>query len=284
MRGRLLLLAAALLWSTSGLFVKSPALSSLPAMTLACWRAVFATVVLVPFVPRGAVRWRPGLVPMTLFFAAMNVLFIGAMTRTTAAAAIFLQYTATVWAALFGALLLKERIDRGTVAAIACAAAGIGWIVAAEWQSENAAGNLIALASGASYAGVILMLRHLRDEHGPWLVALNHAVAALVLLPWIAAADVSLTPSQWGLVVMLGVFQMGLPYVLFAAAVRHVRAQEAALIVLVEPVLNPLWVWLAWGETPPGSTMAGGGLILGGLFVRYAIFPPRPIATATATK
>jgi hypothetical protein len=93
-RGRLLLLAAALLWSTSGLFLKSPPLAALPVETrgpvLACYRALFAAAFLAPFVRRGSIRFRPMLIPMVVSFAAMNVLFVSAMTRTTAAAAIFL--------------------------------------------------------------------------------------------------------------------------------------------------------------------------------------------------
>src|SRR5690349_2934623 len=105
-RGRMLLLAAAVLWSTSGLFLKSPPLARIPQFergpVLACYRALFAAAFLAPFVSRAAIRFRPALVPMSLSFAAMNLLFVTAMTRTTAGAAIFLQYTSTVWAFALG--------------------------------------------------------------------------------------------------------------------------------------------------------------------------------------
>ena len=286
-RARLLLVAAAVLWSTSGLFVKSPPLEQLPIADrgplLACFRTLFAAIVLLPFVCRADVRWHRMLVPTALSFALMNVLFVTAMTRTTAAAAIFLQYTATVWAAALGAFFLRERIDRGTLVALVCAVAGIGWIVAAESSSEHFTGNLIALGSGAAYAGVVIGLRALRTEGAAWLVTLNHAVAGLVLLPWILGRGVTLDPLQWGLVALLGIVQMGLPYLLFARAVRAVTAQEAALVTLLEPILNPGWVWLFWGETPPPSTIIGGAFILGGLALRYTIFrPARPLATPRA--
>ncbi|HUG93477.1 MAG TPA: DMT family transporter [Planctomycetaceae bacterium] len=280
-RPRLLLLAAALLWSTSGLFVKSPPLERLPlddrGPVLACFRALFAAAVLLPFVRRTHVRWRPMLIPTALSFAVMNLLFVIAMTRTTAAAAIFLQYTATVWAAVAGAVWLRERIDRGSLVALACAVAGIAWIVAAESRAEHVTGNLIALGSGAAYAGVVIGLRVLRTEAAAWLVALNHAVAGLVLLPWVLSRGVSLDAGQWALVALLGVVQMGVPYILFARAVRSVTAREAALLVLLEPVLNPFWVWLVWGETPPASTLAGGALIVGGLALRYTLLRPRAV-------
>ncbi len=280
-RGRLLVLLAAILWSTSGLFVKSPPLALLPEAErgplLACYRALFAAAFLLPFVRRRSIRWRPALVPMVLSFTAMNVLFVTALTRTTAAAAIFLQYTSVVWASLFGLLFLRERIDRGNLLALVPAVCGIVWIVAGDWSSENFAGNLIALGSGACYAGVVVCLRRLRDEDSTWLVALNHAAAGLILLPWVLSINVRLdSTTQWTLVAAFGVLQMGVPYVLFARGVRWVKTQEAALIPLIEPILNPLWVALIWHETVSETTWIGGALIVGGLATRYFLFPLRP--------
>jgi drug/metabolite transporter, DME family len=277
--GRMLLVAAATLWSTSGLFVKSPPLAELPTLeagpALACYRALFAAAFLLPFVRPRAVRWRPMLVPMVLAFTGMNALFVTALTWTTAAAAIFLQYTSTVWAFVFGVVLLRERVDRGNLIALAAALCGIGWIVAADWHGEHFVGNLVALASGFCYAGVIFCLRWLRDEDSAWLVWLNHAVAGVALLPWVLTLGLSLGAVQWTLVGLLGVSQMALPYVLFARGVRTVKTQEAALIILIEPVLNPLWVRLLWGEAVATATWIGGGFILGGLAARYLLFPPR---------
>lgn len=276
-RGRLLLLAAALLWSTSGFFVKSPPLERLPAEQrgpiLTFYRAFFATVCLVPFVRRRSVRWRPALVPMSGIFATMNLLFLTAMTMTTAAAAIFLQYTSTVWAFLLGWLFLRERISRGNLIALLCAVTGIIWIVTADRAGQHASGNLIALGSGLTYACVILFLRHLRDENSAWLIAVNHTVTTLLMLPWILMIDVDLEPIQWAVLAAMGIVQMGVPYTLFAYGIRHVKVQEAALIVLLEPILNPLLVWMSWGETVATATWIGGAFIVGGLAIRYCLFP-----------
>lgn len=277
--GRLLLLGAAVLWSTSGLLVKSPPLAALPleyrGPILACYRALFAAMFLAPFIPYRQIRWRRGLVPMVVCFAVMNVLFVTALTRTTAAAAIFLQYTSTLWAFVFGVAFLGERVDRGNLVALAGALCGIVWIVAADWSGANFIGNLIALGSGLAYAGVVVSLRFLREENSAWLIALNHAVSGLIVLPWMFAVPVSLEPTQWALVALLGIGQMALPYVLFARGLRHVQAQEAALMTLIEPILNPLWVWLFWSERVPAATWIGGGFILGGLALRYVLFRPR---------
>jgi len=156
-----------------------------------------------------------------------------------------------------------------------CAVCGIVWIVSHSADSRLT-GNLIALGSGLSYAGVIFCLRYLRDENSVWLVSLNHTISGLLLLPWTLSLGVILGPSQWSLVAVLGVFQMGLPYLLFARGVRSVRTQEAALLTLLEPVLNPLWVLLFWGEPVETATWVGGAMILGGLAARYLLFSEKP--------
>jgi len=148
---------------------------------------------------------------------------------------------------------------------------GIIWIVAHSPESRMT-GNLIALGSGLSYAGVVFCLRYLRDEDSVWLVSLNHTVSGLLLLPWALSMGVSLGPSQWSLVAVLGVFQMGLPYLLFARGVQSVRTQDAALLTLIEPILNPVWVLLFLGEPVGMATWLGGAMILGGLAARYLLF------------
>lgn len=286
--GRLLVLAAAVLWSTSGLFVKSPPLAAIPEAhrgpLLACYRALFAALFLLPFVRRRAIRWRPMLIPMVVSFTLMNALFVTAMTRTTAAAAIFLQYTSTVWAALLGWIFLGERIDRGNKVALAAAVCGIAWIVQADWAGKHSWGNIIALGSGIAYAGVIFCLRQLRDEDSAWLVTLNHLIAGAVLLPWVLPFSAELHGSQWTVIAVFGIVQMGLAYVIFARGVRTVRVQEAALIPIIEPLLNPLWVWLFWREQVGAATWIGGLFIVGGLALRYLVFVERrrPVAAASS--
>jgi DME family drug/metabolite transporter len=268
-RCRVMLIVAAVLWSLSGLFVKSPPLDAIPLEVrgplLACYRALFAGAMFSLLVKRRSIRWRPGLVPMVGVFTAMNVLFVSSMTRTTSAAAIFLQYTATAWVALLSFFLLKERLRRPTLVALAGALAGILWIVLNEEHAHHAVGNFLALGSGFSLACTLVMLRVLRNEDSTWLTALNHLSSGLILLPWVLMIDVSLSPTQWLLIAGLGIVQMGTPYVLFARAVRSVPVTEAVLLTLLEPILNPIWVLLFWGEQPAAHVWSGGALILGGL-------------------
>ncbi len=275
MHGRWLVVAAALMWSSSGVIIKSPPLERLMphadrGPVIACYRAAVAAICLLPFVRWRTVRWRPLLVPLAVCFAAMNVLFISAMTYTTAAAAIFLQYTSTLWAFLFGVLFLKEPLDRRNLITLGFGLAGIVWIVAADFNGERFLGTLLGLSSGLAYGGVVVCLRALRDENSAWLITLCHIVSCVILLPWVLARTMTVDGPQWSLIVLLGVGQMAIPYILFSRGIGKIPVQEAALIPLCEPILNPLWVWLCWGERIPTPTLIGGLLILMGLVLRYA--------------
>lgn len=268
-RSRLLLLAAALLWSIGGVLAKSPWIVEIPVaqrgMVLACYRALFAAGALAPFVNWRQVCFALGLIPTAAAYAAMNILYLSALTRTTAAAAIFLQYTAVAWAVVLGWLCLRERPHRTDWIALIFACCGIACIVFSETSAQHAAGNLIGLASGVAYAGVAVGLRGLRREDPVWVVMISNLTAGACLLPWVASSPISLRPEQWGIVAAFGVVQLAIPYLLFALAVRSVPAHEAALLTLVEAVLNPIWVWIFVGERASAATWIGGGCILTGL-------------------
>lgn len=272
-RGRLLVVAAAVLWSLSGFFVKSPWLADLPAAsagpTIAFYRCVFAFVILLPFVRPSRIRWHPALLLMAGFFASMNILLICSMTRTSAANAILLQYTAPIWMFVASVTLLGERADRRNLAALVLGMAGVGVIVVAFWGGTEASGVLMGLGAGVSYGGVVVCLRVLRD-HDPFvLVALNHGVSALVVLPWIAGQGSVPDAGQLATLFAFGTLQMAVPYVLFSRGMRTVSPQEAGVITLIEPIINPVWVLLLWHEPVALATVIGGAFILAGLAVRY---------------
>ena len=146
-------------------------------------------------------------------------------------------------------------------------------IVAGSSGQQTATGNLLAIASGLAFAAVIVSLRRLRDESPIFLVLVNQATSCLVLLPWLAWHPPSLSLEQWLLLAAFGIVQMSIPYLLFTRGLKSVSAQEAALIALLEPVLTPVWVLLAGWETAETVTWLGGGLIVGGLLLRYTVWP-----------
>lgn len=274
--GRICVLAATLLWSTSGLFVKAGLFSDWPAdsrgILFSFWRALVAALLLAPAVRRPQWNWK--LVPLCVCFTAMSVCLLQSMTYTTAANAIWLENTAPLWVGLCSVFLWRDGFERRDLIPLVCGLAGIAVILSFEMrQSSGAAsrlGVLLGVASGVWYAGVIVCLRQLRALNGAWLVAVIHGVAALTLAPYVLALGPWPSGAQWAALIGLGLFQTGLPYLLFARGVREVTSHEAASICLLEPVVSPLWVYLAYGEQPALWTLFGAALILAGLVLRYA--------------
>lgn len=275
-RGRAFIVAAAVLWSLSGVLTKSLALDP-PA--IAFYRSLFAGLALVPFVPRERRVVLPGMLLLGLTFGAMTGLYIAAIKATTAANAIILQYTATFWMIPASALLLHERPDRRSMIGVALACLGIGLIVAygGGGRPGESRGIALGLASGLMYALVAVGMRKFRMIDPTWLSAFNNLGAALTLGAWIGATTGPITvptAGQAAFLLAFGVIQMAIPYALFARGLQVVRAPEAGLLGLIEPILNPIWVAIAVGERPTPATVVGGLFLLSGVAVRYVPWGP----------
>jgi len=272
--GRLWVLGAALLWSTSGLFAKAPLWDDWPTEIrgplFGFWRAFFAFLVLVPMIRRP--RYSGYLLPLTISFASMNILYLVALTRTTAADAIWLQATAPWWVFFFSLFLLREAVVRRDLIPLVFGCLGVGTILFFEVRGQAQTGVFCGLGSGVTYALVVMFLRQLRGEDPAWLVALNHAVAAVVLLPWVIYLNRWPSPGQLLVLAGFGALQMGIPYTFLIRGLRSITSQEATAIGLVEPVLMPVWVFLVWPEKNAWSTIVGASLILVGLVLRYVVW------------
>jgi drug/metabolite transporter (DMT)-like permease len=279
-RGRIFILLAAVLWSLSGVFKciltdKTPIrLGPAPVgdLAIAFYRAFFAGLFLLPTLRRQAISFRPAMAGMITCFAAMNITFILALTGGKAANAILLQYTAPLWIYLAGILWLGERPNSRGWTSLFIGLLGIGVLMLGGRQEADLPVIGLGLASGLFYAGVIVFLRVLRRADSSWLTVLNHLGAALVVAPLLLYRGwPSLNWAQLGVVALFGVVQMGLPYVLMARGLRVVSPQEAGVITLLEPLLNPLWAYMVAPDTeaPTIYTLLGGVFILGALAWRY---------------
>lgn len=257
LRSRLYLLAAAVLWSTAGAAVK---LSSLSAWQLASGRSLIAALVLALAIPSGRkLPSRRGLLA-ALAYAATVVSFIIANKLTTSANAIFLQDTAPLYVLLLSPLVLRERPSRGELAAVPVFLLGLSLFFLDQLNPGQLWGNVIALGSGVAFALCILGLRAVGEEGSSVLVWGNLIAGFSVLLP--ALGGPSPTALDLGLLVFLGVFQLGLAYTLFQRGLRETPAVEASLLILLEPVLNPVWTFLFTGERPGPWALTGGAIIL----------------------
>ncbi len=273
LRGRLLVLIAAVMWSSSGLFAKADTFASWPpesrGILLAFWRALFAGLLLLPAVRRP--QWDRKLLPLCALFVVMNLTYLSAMTLSTAANAIWLQSTAPWWVLLVGVIALGEPFPRKQRLPLTIGGIGLAVILWFEAQGQAQIGVLCGLVSGLTYAGVVMSLRSLRHLDSVWIVALALLVTAACAFPYVVYTGVWPSATQLPVLAGFGMLQMAVPYVLFARGLRSITSQEATVIGLLEPILLPVWVYLAWGEAPAPWTLVGGGLILAGLFLQYGV-------------
>ncbi len=267
---RLQILAAALLFSTGGAAIKSAAFTSWQVAGL---RSAVAALAIWAFLPQArrlgdTVAARARTAAVALAYAATLVLFVLANKLTTSANTIFLQSTAPLYVLLLSPWLLGERARRRDLLFIAAVAAGMAVLLLGEQRSFATApdpvrGNLLALGSGLTYGCLILGLRWTGrgGRSAMPAVALGNLLAFAATLPM--ALPIAAHPlKDWAIIIYLGVFQIGLAYVLLAAAMPHVPALEASLLLFLETALNPVWAWLVHGESPGSSSLLGGLVIL----------------------
>lgn len=265
---RLLLLAAAMLFSTGGVAIKA---CSLVSWQVACARSGVAAVCLCVLLPnaRRGWTWRTPLVGIA--YAATLVLFVLATKLTTSANAIFLQSTGPLYMLLLGPLVLRERIqavDWVTLPLVGVGAALLlsGATPAAASAPNPALGNLLALISGFTWALVITSLRWLgkhsaHSDGGPAAVVAGNVIACLFALPFAFPVQ-NVSVVDGAVVLYLGVVQIGVAYFALTRAIRHVPGLEASTIMLAEPVFNPVWTWMILGERPGSMALIGGAMII----------------------
>jgi drug/metabolite transporter (DMT)-like permease len=264
-RARLFLLFAAVLWSLAGIFIK---FLSLPPLTIVFYRSLFASLFFAFFVRRSITVPRVALLVSALAYTAAISAFVSANKITTAANAIALQYTAPMFVFMIVHFLFGEKITGASWISLGLGMLGIAVICVGSAGQPDAAGVMIALLSGLLFSIYMVSLRFLKEFNPGTLTFLNNLVCCLILLP-LVGSELSLSLKEVWIVAVMGVVQLGIPYWLFSKGLEQISVQEASLIVLIEPVLNPLWVALIVGELPSGATLVGGLCIVGSLAFRY---------------
>jgi len=277
---RLQVIGAAALFSTGGAAIKGTGYEGISGgLEVAALRSGIGAAVLAVVLPSARRGWTRRTWLVGVAYAATVVLFVLANKQTTSADAIFLQSTAPLYVLVAGLLLLRERPRMADVLLMGVLVAGLFLFVlspaaAVATAPRPALGNVLALAAGVTWAATILGLREMgRGPGGTGAAAgagvVGNLIAAVVCLP--AAVPPSGDGADWLLVAYLGVVQIGLAYVLLLAAVRSVPAFEVSLLLLVEPALNPVWSWIAHGETVGPAAIAGGALIIGATALKVVL-------------
>lgn len=264
-RGPLLIAATALLWSFGGLLIK---LIPWNAMTIVGMRAVFAAAIMAIYMRRPRITFSFPVILGAVCMAGTTILFVFANKLTTSANAIVLQYTGPIFVILLSAIFLRKRPSALDIVAVLLTFAGIALFFFEKPQGDTPGlplmplGNILACLSGVTFAGVFLINRLPKTRPEEPLL-LGHLINVAVGLPFILT-NVTLEPVAWLAIVLLGVFQLGLAYVLFSIGIKTTPPVTASLIAVLEPLLNPVWVFLLGGsrELPGPLALAGGALVL----------------------
>ena len=255
-------MAAALLWSTGGLFIKWTKLSGLE---LSFFRSFFAFFTVALFTRREGygINWVSA--AGAVLYAVLLILFVLATKETTAANAIFLQYTAPVYLLIFEPLFYKEKFRLRDLTTVLVCLGGMALFFVGQLRPQDVTGNILALASGFCFALYFLLLRHprARDVNRASSVIYGNLLAVLLTAPWGLAAVQGINSHDLLSVIYLGVVQIGVAYTFFTIAMaRGVRSLDAGIMGYIEPVLNPVWVFLVLGERPSQWALLGGGIII----------------------
>ncbi|MDR0908850.1 MAG: DMT family transporter [Spirochaetaceae bacterium] len=271
------MLFTALLWSTSGLFIK---LLDWNPMCIAGGRSILAALLIfiVRLTRRNKIEKRSlqswgWTIAAGVAYALTMIFFVVANRMTTSANAILLQYTAPVWAALLGWLVLKERPSWQNWCSLSLVFLGMmlffrdGLVLAASAENGPAAatmtlGNVIALVSGISFGANAVFMRKIKEGDPADAMLIAHIITGLVSLPFFFDTMPAFTGPSIASILFMGFLQIGLASLLFSYGIKRIPAVQAMLICMIEPLMNPVWVFLAIGETISASTLIGGMIII----------------------
>lgn len=253
-----MLLATALLWSTGGLLIKL--VDWHPVAISGMRSAIAALTIFLVACRRPRFTWSAVQVGGALAYAGTVTFLVIATKMTTAANAILLQYTAPIYIAVLGYRFVKERSSKFDWLVVTLTMGGMFLFFIDDLTAGSLWGNTAGLLSGLSFGLFILCMRKQKDGSPIETVLLGNIITTLVCLPFMftGAPDV----SGWGALIPLGIFQLGFAYIIYSRAIKHVTALEGVLVPVIEPVFNPIWVFLFLGELPGFYSIIGGTVIL----------------------
>ncbi|HHV81533.1 MAG TPA: DMT family transporter [bacterium] len=266
-RAILYLVLTAILWSLGGVLIKSVKWNP---VAIAGARSAIASLVMLAYIRRPRFTWSRAQILAAIFYAGTVILFVTANKLTTAANAILLQYGAPVYVAIFGSIILKEKTTTADWITISLVIFGMFLFFLDELRPGDLSGNIIAILSGITFALYIVFMRKQKDESPIESTLLGNILTVIIGLPFMLSSSPE-TRSSWIGILLLGTIQLGISYILYSIAIKDVTALEAILIPIIEPVLNPVWVFLAMGETPGRWAFVGGAIILASVTLRYTI-------------
>ena len=256
----LFLALAAILWSTSGLFVK---ILDWQPISILAGRSLFASIVFLFYLRRTPTRFNRWQLLAAGMFILTQFLFVTSTKMTTAANAIFLQYTAPIYVVLLAFWFLREKPSRTDWFSMLIIFLGLTLFFADKLSTDGFYGNLLAILSGVTSAVMMVAFRAQKNGNPAESNLIAFILTATLGFPFVLKETWTIT--NWSILAFLGVFQIGLAFIFFTQGIKHIPALEANLIGTLEPVLNPIWVFLFYGESMGAFALIGGLVVLGGV-------------------
>lgn len=263
----LFVLIAVFLWSTGGLFIK---LTTLDAYQVTFFRSLFAAITVFILTRNDGLKINWFGILTSVIYALLLFLFVWATKKTTAANAIFLQYTAPIYILILAPFIIGEKFHLRDLLTVVIVLAGMSLFFVGQLRLEDYQGNTAALGSGLLLGLYIMLLKHPKaDGLNPTITVIyGNLILVLLTAPTGVSAIPSMTYVDWSTVMFLGVFQIGISYILFIKGVRGgTRPLDASLIGFIEPLLNPVWVFLFVGERPSQWAILGGAIIIAAISI-----------------
>lgn len=265
-RAILYLVITAVLWSLGGLLIKS--VDANP-VAIASVRSGISAILIIALKGKPKLNWSFAQVGAALAYSATVILFVFANKNTTAANAILLQYTAPVYVVVLSAWLLKEKVQLLDVVTIFFAMGGMILFFIDSLSTKGMVGNVFALLSGIAFALFTVFMRMQKEGSPVESVLIGNVISAVIGVPFLFGSMPD--TKGWFCLVLLGLVQLGLPYILYSKAIKHVTAVEASVIPIIEPILNPVWVFLLLGEKPGALAITGGVIVIAAITGRCLI-------------
>ena len=259
----MLLLGTSVLWSTGGVLVKWVDWNP---MAISGIRSLIASAVMLIFIGKPKFTWSFAQLGGAVAFSATLILFVAAIKFTTAANTVLLNYTAPIFTALFSGWYLHEKISWYDWVATVVVIGGIALFFFDKLEVRGLWGNIMAIASGLTWAWLTLFLRKQKSGSPIESLLLGHLLTFVIGIPFMLKGQPSF--QGWLGLILLGVFQQGISQFMYAIAIKKVRALDSILIQSIEPVLNPIFVYIFFGEKPGRMALIGGGVVFGTVTIR----------------
>ena len=263
----IILIIAALMWSVGGLFIK---LVDLSPVAITGTRSIAAALVFLLYLRTPQLYWNRYFIAGVISYAAMMLLYVFSIRLTTAANAIFLEFTAPIYVVILGYYILNERITIFDILSMFVIFSGMTLFFIDELSFYGFWGNIMAAVAGVCLGVVTIMIRK-EKESAFQIVLMGNILTALVCIPFMFAGLQETASTDWFIIFVLGIVQLGIPYILYAKALRKVKALDAILVSMIEPILNPFWVYIFVGEKMGEWALFGGILVLSGSIGRAII-------------